>query len=80
MACHIGGALTRIGEDLGFRYLAGRVMPDHWTLNPFHTGHRRAINELFLRVVDVACSLGMEKLGHVAIDPLQVRANAACVG
>jgi nicotinamide mononucleotide adenylyltransferase len=55
-------------------------MPDHWTLNPFHTGHRRAINELFLRVVDVACSLGMEKLGHVAIDPLQVRANAACVG
>jgi transposase len=69
----------RVREDLAFRYLAGGAAPDHWTLNAFRTRHRRAINDLFLQVVEVARGLGMVRLGHVAI-PLcgtRVRANAA---
>jgi IS5 family transposase len=57
--------------------LAGGAAPDHWTLNAFRTRHRRAINDLFLQVVEVARGLGMGRLGHVAIDSTRVRANAS---
>jgi len=67
----------RIREDLAFRYLAGGQTPDHWTLNDFRSRHRRAINDLFLQVVEVACGLGMGRLGHVAIDSTRVHANAS---
>jgi transposase/IS5 family transposase len=67
----------RVREDLAFRYLAGGAPPDHWTLNAFRTRHRRAINDLFLQVVEVARGLGMGRLGHVAIDSTRVRANAS---
>jgi transposase len=67
----------RVREDLAFRYLAGGATPDHWTLNAFRTRHRRALNDLFLQVVEVARGLGMARLGHVAIDSTRVRANAA---
>jgi Transposase DDE domain/Transposase domain (DUF772) len=67
----------RVKEDLAFRYLAGGAQPDHWTLNAFRTRHRRAINDLFLQVVEVARGLGMARLGHVAIDSTRVSANAS---
>jgi transposase len=67
----------RVREDLAFRYLAGGATPDYWTLNAFRTRHRRALNDLFLQVVEVARGLGMARLGHVAIDSTRVRANAA---
>jgi transposase/IS5 family transposase len=67
----------RIREDMAFRFLAGGQTPDHWTLNAFRTRHRRAINDLFLQVVEVARGLGMGRLGHVAIDSTRVHANAA---
>jgi len=67
----------RIREDLAFRYLAGGQTPDHWTLNDFRTRHGRAINDLFLQVVEVARGLGMGRLGHVAIDSTRVHANAS---
>ncbi len=67
----------RIREDLAFRYLAGGATPDHWTLNDFRGRHRRALNDLFLQVVEVARGLGMGRLGHVAIDSTRVRANAS---
>ncbi len=67
----------RIREDLAFRYLAGGATPDPWTLKAFRTRHRRAINDLFLQVVEVARGLGMGRLGHVAIDSTRVEANAS---
>lgn len=67
----------RVKEDLAFRYLAGGAQPDHWTLNDFRTRHRRALNDLFLQVVEVARGLGMARLGHVAIDSTRVGANAS---
>jgi transposase len=67
----------RIREDLAFRYLAGGATPDHWTLNSFRTRHRRAINDLFTQVVELARGLGMGHLGHVAVDSTRVEANAS---
>lgn len=67
----------RIQEDLGFRYLAGGLRPDHKTLSEFLRRHRRAINDLFTQVVHMARQAGMAQLGHVAIDSTRVRANAS---
>lgn len=67
----------RIREDLAFRYLAGGAQPDFWALNEFRRRHGRAINEVFTQVVELARSLGMGKLGHVAIDSTRIAANAA---
>jgi len=67
----------RIQEDLGFRYLAGGLQPDHKTLSEFLRRHRQAINDVFTQVVQMARRAGMGKLGHVAIDSTRVRANAS---
>ena len=67
----------RIREDLAFRYLAGGAQPDFWALNEFRKRHQRAMNDIFTQVVELARSLGMGKLGHVAIDSTRIAANAA---
>lgn len=67
----------RIREDLGFRYLAGSLKPDFWTLNQFRRRHRRALNDVFTQVVEAARELGLGKLGSVAIDSTRVAANAS---
>lgn len=67
----------RIQEDLAFRYLAGGSRPDYWALNAFRTRHPKALNDLFVQVVEVARGLGMGRLGHVAIDSTRVQANAS---
>ena len=67
----------RVREDLAFRYLAGGAPPDFPTLNQFRTRHARALNDLFTQGVELARSLGMGRLGHVAIDSTRVAANAS---
>jgi transposase len=67
----------RVREDLAFRYLAGGAQPDHWTLNEFRRRHRRAINDLFTQVLELARQAGLGRLGHVAIDSTRVQANAS---
>ncbi len=67
----------RVREDLAFRYLAGGAQPDFWALNEFRKRHRRAMNDVFTQVVELARSLGMGQLGHVAIDSTRIAANAA---
>lgn len=67
----------RIREDLAFRYLAGGAQPDFWTLNEFRKRHGRAMNDVFTQVVELARSLGLGKLGHVAIDSTRIAANAS---
>jgi transposase len=67
----------RIREDLALRYLAGGAQPDFWALNEFRKRHGRAMNDIFTQVVELARSLGLGKLGHVAIDSTRIAANAA---
>jgi transposase len=67
----------RMREDLAFRYLAGGLEPDHKTLSEFLRRHRRAINDVFTQVVQMARRAGLGKLGHVAIDSTRVGANAS---
>lgn len=67
----------RLHEDLGFRFLAGHLQPDHWTLNEFRKRHPRALNDVFTQVLEAARRLGMGQLGRVAIDATRVQANAS---
>jgi len=67
----------RIQEDLGFRYLAGGLRPDHKTLSEFLRRHGEAIEELFTQVLSWARQAGMARLGRVAIDSTRIRANAS---
>jgi transposase len=67
----------RVREDLAFRFLAGGATPDFWTLNQFRTRHGRALNDLFTQVVELARTLGMGRLGHVAVDSTRIAANAS---
>ena len=67
----------RIQEDLGFRYLAGGLRPDHKTLSEFLRRHGRAINDLFTQTIEIARRAGVVRLGHVAIDSTRVRASAS---
>lgn len=66
----------RLGEDLGFRYLAGGARLDNWALSAFRRRHGRALNDAFTRVLEMARDLGLGKLGRVAIDSTRIRANA----
>jgi DDE family transposase len=57
--------------------LAGGAQPDFGALNEFRKRHGRAMNNVFTQVVELARSLGMGKLGHVAIDSTRIAANAS---
>src|SRR5512140_3191794 len=67
----------RVREDLGFRLLAGNLKPDHWTLNEFRRRHPRSLNDVFTQVVEAARSMGLGRLGRVAIDSTRITANAS---
>jgi transposase len=67
----------RVREDLAFRYLAGGAQPDYWALNAFRRRHARALNDVFVQVLETAQKLGLARIGTVAIDSTRVKANAS---
>jgi transposase len=67
----------RVREDLAFRYLSGGSTPDFWALNAFRSRHARALNDCFTQVVEHARTLGMGRLGTVAIDATRIKASAS---
>jgi transposase len=67
----------RVREDLAFRYLAGGAQPDYWALNAFRRRHARGINDVFVQVLEIAQSLGLARVGTVAVDSTRIKANAS---
>jgi transposase len=67
----------RLGEDLALRYLAGGARVDNWALSAFRRRHGLALNNAFTQVLEMARSLGLGKLGRVAIDSTRIKANAS---
>ena len=67
----------RLHEDLAFRMLAAGNFPRHRTLCDFRAFHLRELSELFVQVVKLAREMGLVKLGTVAIDGTEVKANAS---
>ena len=71
-------ALERATYDsVAFRFIAGNDHPDHDTIAVFRKRFITHIGPLFVEVLKLARTLGMLKLGTVALDGTKVHANAS---
>lgn len=64
-------------DSVAFRFIAGNEHPDHDTIATFRKRFLPQIEGLFVEVLRLARTLGMLKLGTVALDGTKVHANAS---
>jgi transposase len=64
-------------DSVAFRFLAGNEHPDHDTIAAFRKRFLGPIESLFVEVLKLARTMGMLKLGTVALDGTKVHANAS---
>ena len=67
----------KLHEDVAFRVLAAGNFPKHRTICDFRALHLKELAHLFVQVVQLARECGLVKLGTIAVDGTQVRANAS---
>ena len=71
-------AIERASYDsVAFRFIAGNEHPDHDTIATFRKRFLPQIQALFIDVLKLARTMGMLKLGTVALDGTKVHANAS---
>jgi transposase len=71
-------AIERATHDsVAFRFIAGNEHPDHNTIAAFRKRFLPQIKALFVEVLRLASTMGMLKLGTVALDGTKVHANAS---
>jgi transposase len=64
-------------DSVAFRYIAGNEHPDHDTIAAFRKRFLAQLRPLFLEVLRLARTMGMLKLGTVALDGTKLHANAS---
>jgi transposase len=64
-------------RDIGVRYVAANLHPDHDTIAAFRRGNQAAFEAAFLRVLLLAREAGLLRVGTVAIDGTKLDANAS---
>lgn len=64
-------------DSVAFRFIAGNEHPDHDTIAAFRKRFLPQIESLFVEVLRLARTMGMLKLGTVALDGTKVHANAS---
>jgi len=64
-------------DSVASRYIAGNEHPDHDTIAAFRKRFLARIEALFIDVLKLARTMGMLKLGTLAIDGTKVHANAS---
>jgi transposase len=64
-------------RDLGVRYVAANLHPDHDTIAAFRRANRATFEAAFLQVLLLARESGLIRLGTVAIDGTKLDANAS---
>ena len=71
-------ALERASYDsIAVRYITANRHPDHDTINSFRKRFLKQIQAIFVQVLGYAQTLGMLKLGTVAVDGTKMHANAS---
>jgi len=71
-------AIERATHDsVAFRFIAGNEHPDHDTIANFRKRFLPQIAALFVEVLKLASTMGMLKMGTVALDGTKVHANAS---
>ena len=66
-------------RDLGVRYVAANLHPDHDTIAAFRRANRAAFEAAFLQVLLLARESGLLRLGTVAIDGTKIDAAASTI-
>jgi transposase len=64
-------------DSVAFRFIAGDAHPDHDTLNTFRKRFLKEIQCLMLQVLVIARTMGVLKLGNIALDGTKIKANAS---
>jgi hypothetical protein len=64
-------------DSVAFRYVAANLHPDHDTLNSFRKRFLPQIEQLMVQVLLIARTMGVLKLGNIALDGTKVHANAS---
>lgn len=64
-------------NDISFRYLAANSQPDFRTISDFRKDNLKALEKLFVEVLDLCKETGLAKMGRVALDGRRVAGNAA---
>jgi transposase len=71
-------AIERATHDsVAFRFIAANEHPDHDTIAAFRKRFLPQIERLFVEVLQLARTMGMLKLGTVALDGTKIHANAS---
>ena len=63
--------------DVTFRFLTANQAPDHGTIARFRKTHERALKELHAQVLAMCASVGLVRVGVVALDGTKLAANAS---
>jgi transposase len=66
----------RLQQDTVFMWLAGLEQPDFRTLCLFRTGNKEGLEQVFGEVIAIAQSMGMGRLGIVAVDGSKIQASS----
>lgn len=64
-------------ENLGFRYVAGGLHPDHDTIANFRTTFLVELQDLFVQILMLAKVAGKLKLGNLSLDGSKIHADAS---
>jgi len=64
-------------EDLGYRYVAGGLHPDHDTLANFRKTFLAELEGLFVQILLIAQVSGVLKVGNLSLDGTKIHADAS---
>jgi transposase len=64
-------------EDLGYRYVAGGLHPDHDTLANFRKTFLAELQGLFVQILMIAKLSGVLKVGNLSLDGTKIHADAS---
>ena len=64
-------------DSVAFRFIAGDAHPDHDTLNAFRKRFVKVIKTLMVQILELPQTMGLLKLGNIALDGSKIKANAS---
>jgi transposase len=64
-------------QHVAVRFLSGDTHPDHDTINEFRRQNQKLIHSVFVQVLQLAQSMGLLRLGTLALDGTKVKSAAS---
>ena len=64
-------------ERISFRVIVSDAIPNFRTISDFRKQHLKALQALFVQVLQLCQQAGLVKLDHIALDGTKIKANAS---